>query len=145
MDAKPRNLRAMLSEAKDLSELMVDLAYAALYFGDPDMAEEIDELEDQMSDLVHDMRAVSVLAARHPKEAEAMASVLQVISSIERIGNAAVDIARIVTHRLGIPASWSPTCPTPRRSRTGCASAREATSRAVPWPPWSSRCRRACA
>ena len=103
MDAKPRNLRAMLSEAKDLSELMVDLAYAALYFGDPDMAEEIDELEDQMSDLVHDMRAVSVLAARHPKEAEAMASVLQVISSIERIGNAAVDIARIVTHQLGIP------------------------------------------
>ena len=69
MDAKPRNLRAMLSESKDLSELMVDLAYAALYFGDPDMAEEIDELEDQMSDLVHDMRAVSVLAARHPKEA----------------------------------------------------------------------------
>jgi uncharacterized protein with PhoU and TrkA domain len=103
MDVRPRNLRAMLSEAKDLSELMVDLAYAALYFGDPDMAEEIDELEDQMSDLVHDMRAVSVLAARHPKEAEAMASVLQVISSIERIGNAAVDIARIVTHRLGIP------------------------------------------
>src|SRR3546814_11928252 len=32
-----------------------------------------------------------------------MASVLQVISSIERIGNSVVDIARIVTHRLGIP------------------------------------------
>ena len=93
----------MLAESKDLSELMVDLAYAALYFGDPDMAEEVDALESQMSDLVHEMRAVSVLAARHPKEAEAMASVLQVISSIERIGNAAVDIARIVTHRLGIP------------------------------------------
>ena len=26
----PRNLKAMLSEAKDTSELMVDLAYAAL-------------------------------------------------------------------------------------------------------------------
>src|SRR3546814_18606149 len=103
MDARPRNLRAMLSESKDLSELMVDLAYAALYFGDPDMAEEVDGLEEKMSDLVHDMRAVCVLAARHPKEAEAMASVLQVISSIERIGNSAVDIARIVTHRLGIP------------------------------------------
>ncbi|MGK2950321.1 MAG: potassium channel family protein [Acidimicrobiales bacterium] len=93
----------MLAESKDLSELMVDLAYAALYFGDPDMAEEVDALEEQMSGLVHEMRAVSVMAARHPKEAEAMASVLQVISSIERIGNAAVDIARIVTHRLGIP------------------------------------------
>src|SRR5215210_7238218 len=93
----------MLSEAKDLSELMVDLAYAALYFGDPDMAEEVGELEERMSELVHDMRAVSVLAARQPREAEAMASVLQVIGAIERIANSAVDIARIVTHRLGIP------------------------------------------
>ena len=76
----------MLSEAKDLSELMVDLAYAALYFGDPDMADEVTELEDHMNDLVHDMRAVCVLAARQRKEAEAMASVLQVIGAIERIG-----------------------------------------------------------
>ncbi len=44
-----------------------------------------------------------MLAARTQREADAMASVLQVISSIERIANAAVDIARIVTHRLGIP------------------------------------------
>jgi uncharacterized protein with PhoU and TrkA domain len=103
MEERRRNLRAMLAEAKDLSELMVDLAYAALYFGDPDMAEELTELEETMSDLVHDMRSVCVLAARHPREADEMASVLSVISAVERIGNAAVDIARIVTHRLGIP------------------------------------------
>ena len=41
------------------------------------------------------------MAARRPQEAEEMASVLQVISAIENIGNDAVDIARIVTHRLG--------------------------------------------
>jgi uncharacterized protein with PhoU and TrkA domain len=93
----------MLSEAKDTSELMVDLAYAALYFGDADMAEEVGELEEKMSELVHDMRAICVLAARSRAEAEEMASVLQVISAIENIGNDAVDIARIVTHRLGIP------------------------------------------
>ena len=92
MDDKPRNLRTMLSEAKDTSELMVDLAYAAVYFGDLQMAEEVGELEDHLNELVHDMRAVCVLAARAPREADAMASVLQVISSIERIGNAAVDI-----------------------------------------------------
>src|SRR3954454_21124823 len=103
MDDRPRNLKAMLSEAKDVSELMVDLAYAALYFGDPDMAEEVGEIEETMSALVHDMRAVCVLAARRPQEAEEMASVLQVISAIENIANDAVDIARIVTHRLGIP------------------------------------------
>ena len=95
----------MLSEAKDTSELMVDLAYAALYFGDPDMAEEVDELEVTLSGLVHEMRAVCVLAARSPRDADAMASVLQVVGAIERMGNAAVDIGHIVTHRLGIPRS----------------------------------------
>jgi uncharacterized protein with PhoU and TrkA domain len=103
MDDRPRTLRAMLAEAKDMSELMVDLAYAAVYFGDPDMAEEVDELEEQMSELVHDMRAVCVLAGRSPRDAEGMSSVLQVVSAIERMANDAVDIARIVTHRLGIP------------------------------------------
>ena len=102
-DGKPRNLKTMLAEAIDTSELMVDLAYASVYFGDTDMAEEVDDLETRLSGLVHDMRAVCVLAARSPRDADAMASVLQVVGAIERIGNAAVDIGRIVTRRLGIP------------------------------------------
>jgi len=104
MDDRPRNLREMLAEAKDTSELMVDLAYASLFFGDPDMAEEVDSLEEEMSDLVQDMRAVCIMAVRNPKDSEGMSSVLQVISAIERIANDAVDIARIVTRKLGIPA-----------------------------------------
>lgn len=104
MDDRPRNLRSMLAEAKDLSELMVDLAYASVYFGDPEMATEVRHLEETMSDLVHDMRAVCVKAARRPRDADGMSSVLQVVSAIERIANDAVDIARVVTHRLGIPA-----------------------------------------
>jgi uncharacterized protein with PhoU and TrkA domain len=103
MDDRPRNLKTMLSEAKDSSELMIDLAYASVYFGDPAMAEEVDELEGHLSELVHEMRAVCVLAARSPRDADAMASVIQVVGAIERMGNAAVDIGRIVTHRLGIP------------------------------------------
>jgi uncharacterized protein with PhoU and TrkA domain len=105
MDDKPRNLKTMLSEAKDSAELMVDLGYAAVYFGDAAMAEEVYELEEKLAELGHDMRAVCVLAARSPRDADAMASVLQVVGAIERIGYAAVDIGRIVTHRLGIPRS----------------------------------------
>jgi uncharacterized protein with PhoU and TrkA domain len=105
MDEKPpRNLKAMLSEAKDASELMVDLGYAALFFHDLAMAEEVMELEERLEELVHEMREVCILAARSPHDAEQMSSVLHVISSIERIGDAAVNIARIVIHRLGIPA-----------------------------------------
>ena len=106
MDERPpRNLKAMLSEAKDASELMVDLGYAALFFDNVAMAEEVMELEERLDGLVHEMREVCILAARSPHDAEQMSSVLHVISSIERIGNAAVDIARIVIHRLGIPAA----------------------------------------
>src|SRR5919112_5769700 len=103
MDDKPRNLKEMLSEAKDTSELMIDLGYAAVYFSDVAMAEEVYELKNHLSDLVHEMRAVCVLAARSPRDADAMASVLQVVGAIERMGNAAVDISHIVTRRLGIP------------------------------------------
>ena len=105
MDDRPRNLKAMLAETKDTSELMVDLAYAALFFGDDDMADEVLELETVLSDLVHEMRAVCVMAARSKREAEQMSSVLHLVSAIERMGNAAVDVAKIVTHKLGIPAS----------------------------------------
>jgi len=93
----------MLSEAKDTSELMVDLGYAALFFADPDMAEEVDDLEETLTDLVYEMRVICVLAARSPHDAEQMSGLLEVISAIERMGNAAVDISRIVTRRLGIP------------------------------------------
>jgi uncharacterized protein with PhoU and TrkA domain len=95
----------MLSEAKDTSELMVDLAYAALFFSDEQMGAEVGELEERLADLVHEMREICVLAARSPRDAEEMSSVLHVISSIERMANAAVDISRIVTHHLGIPAA----------------------------------------
>ena len=74
MDDKPRNLKTMLSEAKDTSELMIDLGYAAVYFSDVAMAEEVYELESRLSELVHEMRAVCVLAARSPRDAAAMAS-----------------------------------------------------------------------
>ncbi len=93
----------MLAEAKDSSEIMVDLAYAALYFDDPGMATEVVQLEQRMNDLVQDMREVGIMAVRRPAEAEGMASVMQVISAIEAIANASVGIARLVTHKLGIP------------------------------------------
>jgi uncharacterized protein with PhoU and TrkA domain len=99
----PRNLKAMLSEAKDTSELMVDLGYASLFFADTRMADEVTELEERLTELVHEMREVCVLAARSKHDAEQMSSVLHVVSAIERIGNAAVDVSRIVLHRLGIP------------------------------------------
>ena len=44
----------MLAEAKDTSEIMVDLAYAAVYFNDPGMATEVSELEERASAVLED-------------------------------------------------------------------------------------------
>ncbi|MGB3634877.1 MAG: PhoU domain-containing protein, partial [Rubrobacteraceae bacterium] len=102
-DTKPRNLKDMLAEAKDTSELMVDLAYAAIFYNSEDISEEVFRLEERLNDLVFDMRSLAILAARSPADSEQMAGILQVVQDIEKIGNAANDIAKIVVKKLGIP------------------------------------------
>ena len=100
---QPRNVKDLLAETKDVSELMVDLAYAAVFFNDADLAEEVDVLEERMDGYLRRLREISMLAARSPEDAEGMASVLQIASAIEKIGEAASDIARVVQAKIGIP------------------------------------------
>ncbi|MGH2725189.1 MAG: potassium channel family protein [Actinomycetota bacterium] len=107
-DERPRNVKDLLAEAKDTSEIMVDLAYAAVFFNDEDLAEEVARLEDVMNGYLSDLRWISMLAARSPEDAEAMGGVLHIAGSIEKIGDAAADIARVVTADLGIPEILRP-------------------------------------
>ena len=100
---RPRNLKDMLAEAKNTSELMVDLAYAAIFYNSEDFSEEVFRLEERLNVLVFDMRTLAILAARSPADSEQMAGILQVVQDIEKIGNAAYDIAKIVVKKLGIP------------------------------------------
>ncbi|MGB3683686.1 MAG: TrkA C-terminal domain-containing protein [Rubrobacteraceae bacterium] len=102
-DTRPKNLKDMLAEAKNTSELMVDLAYAAIFYNSEDISEEVFRLEEILNGLVFDMRTMAILAARSPADAEQMAGILQVVQDIEKIGNAANDIAKIVVKKLGIP------------------------------------------
>jgi uncharacterized protein with PhoU and TrkA domain len=98
-----RNLKQLLTDAKDASELMVDLAYAAVFFGDDELAREVIHLEQRMDDAVYEMRIVCMLASRSPDDAEAMAGILGMANSIEEIADAAEDIARVVLKDLGVP------------------------------------------
>lgn len=98
-----RNVKDLVVEAKDASELMVDLAYAAVFFGDDDLAREVLHLEDRMDDAVHELRLLSMLAARSPDDASSMAGVLGMVNAIEHIADAAEDIARVVLKQLGVP------------------------------------------
>src|SRR2546422_6294401 len=105
---RPRNVKELLVEAKDASELMVDLAYAAVFFNDDDLAEEVEDLKERMEGYLRRLREVAMLAARSPEDAEAMGAVLHLASAIEKIGQAASDIARVIQAKLGIPAELRP-------------------------------------
>ncbi len=103
MSEERRTVKDLLVDAKDASELMVDLAYAAVFFGDEDIAGEVMRLEETMSEAISELREIAVLAARSREDAVAMSGVLQLAASMEKIGDAAEDIARVVLKNLGVP------------------------------------------
>jgi uncharacterized protein with PhoU and TrkA domain len=98
-----RTVKDLLVGAKDAAELMVDLAYAAIFFADEALAREVLRLEDRVDELLVELRAVCMLAARTPDDADRLAGVLSMAVSIEGIADAAEDIARIVLKDLGVP------------------------------------------
>src|SRR6185436_14015097 len=99
-DEQPRNVKDLLAEAKDVSELMVDLAYAAVFFNDDKLAKEVERLQSGLAWYLSKLRQVAMLAARSPEDAEKMGDVLHLAGAIEKIGDAASDIARVVHARL---------------------------------------------
>jgi uncharacterized protein with PhoU and TrkA domain len=99
---RPATVKGLLAEIKDNSELMVDLAYAAVFFSDVKLAQEVGRLEERMFDYLHSLRKVSILAARSPEDAEHMAGVIEIAAAVESIADAAEDIARVIASGLGI-------------------------------------------
>jgi uncharacterized protein with PhoU and TrkA domain len=100
--AGPHTVKELLVEIKDSSELMVDLAYAAVFFSDAELAKEVGRLEDRMFGHIRSLRRLVILAARSPEDAEHMAGVLEIASAVENIADAADDIAHVVSSGLGI-------------------------------------------
>ncbi len=95
-------VKGLLTQIKDSSELMVDLAYAAVFYADADLAKEVVRLEDRMFDDLRQLRKLAILAARSPEDADHMARVLEIASAVEKIADAAEDIAHVVHSGLGI-------------------------------------------
>jgi uncharacterized protein with PhoU and TrkA domain len=104
----PKNVKELLVESKDAAELMVDLAYAAVFFDEEKLAREVERLEERMDGNLRRLRTMAMLAARSPEDAEGMAGVLWIADAIEKIGDAASDIGRVVGARLGIPDALRP-------------------------------------
>lgn len=98
----PVPVRETLIMMKDISELMIDLAYSAALFNNRELAEEVMELERKMDTLVYVLNMNLMLAARDKDDAESLAGVAKVGSLTNSISDAAADIAGIVLKDIGI-------------------------------------------
>ncbi len=96
IEYEPTSVKDLLTEMKDLSELIVDLAYSAVAFDNEDIAAEVHELEDTMDTLNYKVRLVAMLAARTTEDAEQLTGILQVAAATEAVSNAAGDIASLL-------------------------------------------------
>lgn len=102
IEYKPIPARELLREMKDLSELMIDLAYSAALFNDKELAEDVLELEKRIDTLAYHLEMITMIAARDAKDAEALVGVSKVASATDKISDAAADIAAIVTQSIGV-------------------------------------------
>lgn len=99
---KPKSVRELLTEMKDVSDLMIDLAYASLLFEDSEIAERVHELEARMDELMYSIRIIAAVAARNVREAQKITGILQVASAAEAISNATGDMADLVLRGIDI-------------------------------------------
>jgi uncharacterized protein with PhoU and TrkA domain len=102
IEYRPKPVRELLLEMKNLSELMIDLAYSAALFNDKDLAEEVLKLERRIDTLAYLLDMTIMIAARDAEDAEALAGVAKVAGATDKISDAAGDIAVIVKQGIGI-------------------------------------------
>ena len=102
VEYRPTSVYETLLEMKDISELMIDLAYSSVLLNSHELAEEVLELEKRMDTLVYVLNMNLMLAARDREDAEKLSGVAKIGSLTNSISDAAADIAGIVLRGLRI-------------------------------------------
>ena len=95
-------VRETLVEMKDLSEIMIDLAYSAAVMDNKALAEEVVQLEKRMDDLIYVLNMNLMLSARTARDVEALAGVQRVGALTNVISDAAGDISALVLRGIKI-------------------------------------------
>jgi uncharacterized protein with PhoU and TrkA domain len=102
IEYQPVTVRETLTEMKNLSEVMIDLAYSAALFHSHELAEEVLELEKRVSYLTYMLNMSLMLAARDADDAESLVGITTVASATNEIAEAAADIASLVLQEVGL-------------------------------------------
>mgnify|MGYP003298755789 CR=1 FL=1 len=68
---------------KNMSELMVDLAYSAVLFNSKAAAEEVIALENEVNSMNYEIKKESLVAARSYEDAEKLTAIADVIKGVD--------------------------------------------------------------
>lgn len=98
----PGNVRGLLTEMKDASDLMIDLAYSSLLFENEEIAKQVKKLEGEMDGLMYRIRALSTISVRNLENANKISGILQIAHATEDISNATGDLADIVLRGIDV-------------------------------------------
>ena len=90
------SIKNLLIEMKNMSELMVDLAYSAVLFNSKAAAEEVIALENEVNAMNYEIKKESLVAARSYEDAEKLTALLEIAEAAESMANAAKDLADLV-------------------------------------------------
>jgi len=96
-----------MTEMKDISEVIVDLAYASLMYNSEDLASSVNEFDEKMDDLKYAIRVKVMLAARTKEDATQLSGLLQVASAADSIAHEAREIVKL----LSVPVEKRPFIP----------------------------------
>lgn len=96
VEYEPLTVLEILSEMKDLSELMTDLAYSALVLDSDPIGHEVESLAARMDWLKYQLRLMTSLSVRTKEDAEQASGILQIGDASEHIANAASDMIELL-------------------------------------------------
>ena len=89
-------IRNCLIEMKDLSSLMVDLAFSSVMYNSEDIAEEVYLLEERMDELTLKVKKLALLLAKREDDPLKLLSVIDMADINEQISDAAYKISDLV-------------------------------------------------
>jgi len=89
-------IKDCLVEMKNLSSLMVDLAFSSVMYNSEDIADEVYLLEEKMDKLSLKAKMLTLKAAKHEKNPENLLSIIEMATINEQISDSAYEIAELV-------------------------------------------------
>ena len=89
-----------LVELKDTSELMLDLAYSSIIMNSPELAREVQELEEHMDELHTRFELLVLSSGFTPEESKDFLGLIRLGVVTEEIADAAAKLGEVVLRRL---------------------------------------------